>query len=418
MKNRKEFLAIAFITAGLATLLLACGGAASSAVMDGAAAEQRTSLGLDRSRPERALEAVAGKEAAEEDAFNYSLDSAEMADAMPSPAAMTAAAATPAPEPATSTAGRETLQTVQRKVISTASLSIEVELVEPAVARARAIAESLGGFVEHLSSSGGAEPPLANLTVRVPQPQFFRALARIEVLGEVQSRNLGNEDVTEQFIDLSARLKSYQEEEQSLLALLGRGGNITEILAVERELSRVRAEVEGLQGRLNFLERQVDLATIRLFLFPPGERSANPPVASFTLNTSNVDDRVARLKSFVAGRGGEVDEVLLLTREDREQADVTFRVFSQDFDRTVAFIQGQGGLRHKELRERINPSGEETPRAKRPDARIEVRYLDESFDFQPWLLFGILLVGAALSGTVAYLMRLAYRRGRLRGRFF
>ncbi len=418
MKNRKRFLAIAVMTAGFATFLLACGGGASSVGADGAAAEQRASIGLDRARPERALEV------AEADFLHSSLDSGAMATALPAPMAASAARSVPASEPAASTdgrpagAGEETLQTAQRKVISVASLSIEVELVEPAIGQARAIAESLGGFVEQLSSSGGANPPQADLTVRVPQPQFFRALERIEALGEVQSRSLDNEDVTEEFIDLSARLNSSQREEQSLLSLLERSGSVTEILAVERELSRVRAEVERLQGRLNFVERLVALATIRLSLFPPGERPTDPPVASFTLDTSNVDDRVARLKGFVAGRDGEVDEVLLLTREDREQANVTFRVFSQDFDQTVAFIQAQGGLRHRELRERINLSGEETPRAKYPDARIEVSYLDEAFDFQPWLLGSILLVGAALIGMVAYLMRLAYRRGRLRGRFF
>jgi hypothetical protein len=79
------------------------------------------------------------------------------------------------------------LQTAQRMVISTASISIEAEMVQTAVNEVRAIAESLGGFVEQLSSSGGSERQQAHMTIRVPQNQFFTALERIEALGEVQS---------------------------------------------------------------------------------------------------------------------------------------------------------------------------------------------------------------------------------------
>jgi hypothetical protein len=135
-----------------------------------------------------------------------------------------------------------TLQTAQRMVISTASISVEVEMVPAATNEVRAIAESLGGFVEQLSSSGGSERQQAHMTIRVPQSQFFTALERIEALGEVQSRNLGSEDVSEQFIDLEARLKSAQREEQSLLSLLERAQQVSEVLTIERELSRVRSE--------------------------------------------------------------------------------------------------------------------------------------------------------------------------------
>ena len=145
------------------------------------------------------------------------------------------------------------LEISQRKVISVASVSIEVEVVEAAVTEVRVIAESLGGFVEQLSSSGEPDRQQAHVTVRVPQAQFFTALERIDALGEVQSRTVGSEDVSEQFIDLEARLKSSLREEQSFLSLLGRTETVGEILTIERELSRVRSEIERLQGRLNFL---------------------------------------------------------------------------------------------------------------------------------------------------------------------
>jgi hypothetical protein len=130
-------------------------------------------------------------------------------------------AATPAPaapqfealrSPEENGSASSPLQTAQRMVISTASISVEVEMTQAATNKVRAIAESLGGFVEQLSSSGGSERQQAHMTIRVPQTQFFTALERIEALGKVQSRNLGSEDVSEQFIDLEARLKSALRE--------------------------------------------------------------------------------------------------------------------------------------------------------------------------------------------------------------
>lgn len=408
----------AFLAAALTLciLLAACGAAAESS---GPERLERGIVGTDFGSAESAAAmpqaAMARDDAGGADFFNA--DTAAMATPAPMPAAgMVESAAMDGSEAGGQGSGQETGQAIDRKIIATATLTVEADSVERATAMAQAIAENLGGFVAQLSSSGGAQSPRADLTLRVPQPQFFPALARIEALGEVQSRSLGREDVTERYIDLSARLKSAEREEQSLLNLLGRSSSVAEVLSVERELARVRAEVERLQGQLNFLERQVDLASIQLTLLPPGSLLTNPPIANFTLGVSNVGDRVAQLKSFVAGLEGEIDEVYLSTSERGERADITFRVYAQDFDRTIAFVSDQGRLTYRELREAINQA--DAPQARRPDARIVVSYVDAAFNFQPWLLVSILVVTAAVAGGIALLVRFAYRRGRIRGRFF
>ena len=79
------------------------------------------------------------------------------------------------------------LQIAERKVISTASVSVEVEDVQAAINEVRAIAEGVGGFVEHLTSAGGPARQNATVTIRVPQEDFSPALAHIEALGSVQS---------------------------------------------------------------------------------------------------------------------------------------------------------------------------------------------------------------------------------------
>ena len=100
------------------------------------------------------------------------------------------------------------LATTQRQIISQSALSVEVAQVASAVDQVRAIAESFGGFVEQLSSSGVAQDQHPTLTIRIPQTEFFNAFDRIKLLGEMVSENAGSEDMTDRFIDLEAQLKS------------------------------------------------------------------------------------------------------------------------------------------------------------------------------------------------------------------
>ncbi len=158
-----------------------------------------------------------------------------------------------------------------------ASVSLEVEAVQGAVVSVRNIAESLGGFVDQLSSSGGGESQQATITIRVPQVQFLNAIESIEALGQVVSSSVSSEDVSEQFIDLEARLKSSLRQEQSLLSLLERAETLNDLLTLERELSRVRSDIERIQGQLSFLERRVELATITVSLTTPKEEQVGEP---------------------------------------------------------------------------------------------------------------------------------------------
>ena len=303
------------------------------------------------------------------------------------------------------------LQTAQRQVISTASISIEVEEVQVASTEVRRIAESLGGFVEQLSSSGGANSQQANITVRVPQDQFFTAVERLKGLGEVQNQNLGSEDVSERFIDIKARLNSAEREERSLLSLLDKDLKIGDILTIERELSRIRSQIESLQGQLNLLERRVDLSTITLFLFPPTERVAQPPSGSLVVESSEVSERVAEIKNKIASLGGKVDRALLSVRDGRERADISLRVFPEDFDEILKFLEEAGVVRSKEVREGAAPREGETVRPKEPNAQISISLLEPEESSNTGL---IIAIAAPIGGVLlaALLGFLSYRVGR------
>ena len=305
-----------------------------------------------------------------------------------------------------------TLQTTQRRIISNASVSIEVETVETAIDQVRSIAEGLGGFVEHLSSFGSDENQQANMTLRVPQDQFFPAVDRIEELGKVRARNLGSEDVSEQFIDLEARLKSSLLEEKSLLSLLERANQISETLSIERELSRVRADIERVQGQLNFLERRVDLATISVSLFRPDSRLPEPPSAIMVIEESNVSDRVSELKNLTATLNGEIDQVLLSTKDGRERADISLRVFPQDFEQVMSVLESQGKIVSRNVREGFTSNQTEDVSPENPNARIEVSFTEPVSSSYLWLQ---ILIALALVGIIlAVAFYLTFRAGRNR----
>ena len=308
-------------------------------------------------------------------------------------------------------------QDAGRKVISTASVSLEVAAVTESVAEIRSIAEGLGGFVEQLNSSGDAERERASMTIRVPQDQFFVALERIEGLGEVSSRNMGTEDVSSQFIDLEARLKSSLREEQSLLALLERADTVSEILTIERELNRVRTDIERVQGQLNFLERRVELATILVSLSLPVPEFSQPPTGALTVDVSDVVGRVNDVRNLVAGLGGEVDRLSLSERDGVERADMTFRVFSADFQQTIAFLEDQGKVRSKDIQERGGVAAGDTNEGDEPGARVELAFRQEINETNVGLIVAIAapIGGVIFAGLIGWAFYIAYRSGRGQG---
>ena len=329
-----------------------------------------------------------------------------------------AAPATPAPAPAAAKKadpGAETaaatLDTADRKVISTAFISLEVDAVQDAAAQARVVAESLGGYVEQMSLSGSEEDRRASITLRVPQDQFRAALGRLEALGKLRDQDLGSEDVSELFIDLEAQHKSALRKEQSLLSLLGKATNVSEILSIERELARVRSDIERLQGRLNFLERRVDLATIRVSLFPPPPEFTEPPSADLNIRVSNVTASVDRVKEFVARVDGSMDRVSLSISDDRERANLSFRVFPGDFAQALELVEAQGALRDKHVEEGVASDDPEATPPEKPNARVDVSFRREEGP-GPWAIAGIAIGVTLVLLLFLAALRFVYRAGR------
>ena len=306
------------------------------------------------------------------------------------------------------------LDVLDRQVISTASIILVAEDVDGALAQVRLAAEALGGFVETLSSRGDGKDARANITVRVPAAQFFEALERIEALGDVRQRNLGSEDVTEQHIDLEARLRSAERQEASLLALVERAENVNEILTLEREISRVRSDIEHFQGQLTFLERRIDLATISVALLSPQAELGVPPSADVGVAVDDVSGAVASVRATVERLGGKIDSSFVSVRGEVEQAQVAFRVFRDGFDAALASVEGLGELEHKEVRQG-NEGDADAPRPEEPGSRVVVTLSQapEEEDGSP--VAGIVLVSVGGPLAAIGLVYGAFRLGRRQG---
>ncbi|MDE2842214.1 MAG: DUF4349 domain-containing protein [Chloroflexota bacterium] len=298
-----------------------------------------------------------------------------------------------------------------------ARLILEVDSVEGAALQVRSIAASLDGYVERMASSGGSFSPRSDIILKVPQGRFDSFMKRVEFLGVVQYRSLGGEDVTDQHVDLAARLSTLRMEEQGLISLLDRGSSVAELLGVERELSRVRTDIERTQWQLELLERQVDLAAIHVALFPSGTTMVVGPTASFTVEAAGVDARLAEVQQFAADRLGQIDEIYLSSSGESQMARVTFRVYSDDFARATQFIEGQGRVTARELLDRRDPRVGTRSQQRTPNATFQVTYVDSSSGVSPWVLILAIAGILILAGVIAYLMRAAYTRGRRRGSF-
>src|SRR2546426_4933813 len=132
-------------------------------------------------------------------------------------------------------------------------------------ARAQAIATGLGGDVLNLSQTGTADTRSASLTIRVPSSRFGDALQQLKSLeGEIQTSGVTAQDVTDQFVDLQARLTAKQAEEQRYIAILNRANTIDEILKVDASLGSVRTQIEQLTAQINSIKQRTDFSTISM----------------------------------------------------------------------------------------------------------------------------------------------------------
>ncbi|MZP31196.1 DUF4349 domain-containing protein [Heliobacterium undosum] len=162
-----------------------------------------------------------------------------------------------------------------RKMTYTVDMDLRVENMETAQAQVQEIFRSLGGYILEGNMHTTGNNPTAIVKGRVPAPRLDEALQDITQAGKVLSQTMNTKDVTDQLVDWQARLNALKEKERRLLRLVDTAGELKTILELEREIASTRGEIESLNGRLQGLEKSVEMSTITVKL---QERPVNPGV--------------------------------------------------------------------------------------------------------------------------------------------
>lgn len=163
-------------------------------------------------------------------------------------------------------------------LIRSGTASVQVDSLASAMARVRELARRLGGVVGNVSvESGRDQVPSATLELRIPATRFDEAVEGLRPLGTVESVNVSSQDVGEEFVDVGARLANARRLEERLVALLAtRTARLSDVVSVERELARVREEIERYEGRMRYLRAHVATSTLAITVHEPPPIAAHP----------------------------------------------------------------------------------------------------------------------------------------------
>ncbi len=165
----------------------------------------------------------------------------------------------------------------ERMIVRNGDMSLVVDDVTQAIQAITQLATGYDGYVVSSSVSGEEEGMRGWISIRVPDDKFEQALAEIRELAvRVEEESTSSQDVTEEYIDLAARLKNAEATEQEFLVLLDKAEDVEDILRIYESLSRVRQDIEQIKGRMQYLERTSSMSLISAHLRP--EFTDKPPI--------------------------------------------------------------------------------------------------------------------------------------------
>lgn len=169
-------------------------------------------------------------------------------------------------------AGAPDLRVDQRAIIYTGRMRVQVDDVDSAAREATAVATQAGGFVGGDQRRSADADAVAELELRVPAAKFTGVVEEIAKLGRQQSRQIDTQDVTEETVDLEARITSQRARVESARRLLSRATSITDLVSLENELGRREADLASLEAKKRRLADLTALSTITVSLAGPAAK--------------------------------------------------------------------------------------------------------------------------------------------------
>jgi hypothetical protein len=164
-------------------------------------------------------------------------------------------------------------------LIRSGQATVEVDSVDVGIARVRQLAQRTGAIIANtVVQTGREQRRSASLQLRVPSDSFDSVVNGLTPIGKVESVHINVDDVGEEFVDLTARLANARRLEARLIELLARRtGRLTDVLTVERELARIREQIERYEGRLRYLQSRVAVSSLTVTVHEPAPVVATHP---------------------------------------------------------------------------------------------------------------------------------------------
>ena len=254
--------------------------------------------------------------------------------------------------------------TANRKLIRNATVQLEIVSFDGAVQKITAFASEEHGYVATTSSEKQANDKLrGEVVVKVLPENLDRFLQKIRGLGELKNQTLGTEDVTKAYFDTNARLKNARLMEQRLIDMLKtKTGKVSDLLQVEKELGRVREDIEKMQGELKYWDSQVQFATVTISL---AEKDMQEPAAflikeraQLSLYAPDVEKVYNDIKALASTRVQITNAQLNRDYSGRISATLSMLIAPEESDAVIGRTKGFGRVENFQTQtERIAQGG-------------------------------------------------------------
>jgi len=191
---------------------------------------------------------------------------------------------------------------IETKIIKTAQVSLEVSDVTATADAFRTLAQQNGGYISSSNVQRGSNDRLsATVVLRIPQASFETVLESVKASGTIKSVSIQGQDVTEEYVDLTAQKTSYQNQLAQYNTIMKKAEKIEDVIAVQGQIDRVQTELDRLEGRLRYLDSRIDLSTITIYLQEP------EPVGGETGHSF-----ITAINEGIAGFFGMIDALIIL----------------------------------------------------------------------------------------------------------
>jgi hypothetical protein len=269
-----------------------------------------------------------------------------------------------------------------RKLIRNAQVELEIAGFDAAVQKITAFANEERGYIATTSSEKQANGKLRGIVVVKVVPETLdQLLQKIRGLGELKNQTLGTEDITKAYFDTDSRLKNARVMEQRLIDMLKtKTGKVSDLLQVEKELGRVRAEIEKMQGELKFWDSQVQFATVTIQL---AEKDMEEPAAfllkeraQLALYAPDVEKIYNDIKALASAKTQITNAQLDRGNTGRVSARVSMLIAPEESDAQIARVKTMGRVENFQVQtERVAQGGagmSENAKTKRDKVELNI----------------------------------------------